>query len=55
MCVIRRRFGENLRAIRKARGFSQEHLAHAAGIDRSYFVNAGLKVTHLLAISPVEN
>jgi transcriptional regulator with XRE-family HTH domain len=36
MCVIRRRFGENLRAIRKARGFSQEHLAHAAGIDRSY-------------------
>jgi transcriptional regulator with XRE-family HTH domain len=36
MCNIRRTFGENLRAVRKGRGFSQEHLAYAAGIDRSY-------------------
>jgi transcriptional regulator with XRE-family HTH domain len=36
MCEIRRRFGQNLRTVRQARGFSQEHLAYAAGIDRSY-------------------
>ncbi|MDF0750819.1 helix-turn-helix domain-containing protein [Marinobacter sp. 71-i] len=29
-------FGRNLRAIRKAKGFSQERLAYDAGIDRSY-------------------
>lgn len=29
-------FGQNLRAIRKSKGFSQERLAHDAGIDRSY-------------------
>ncbi|HDZ38434.1 MAG TPA: XRE family transcriptional regulator [Marinobacter sp.] len=29
-------FGRNLRAMRKAKGFSQEGLAHEAGIDRSY-------------------
>ncbi|WP_420390715.1 helix-turn-helix domain-containing protein [Marinobacter sp.] len=29
-------FGRNLRAIRKSKGFSQERLAHDAGIDRSY-------------------
>ncbi|WP_418141460.1 helix-turn-helix domain-containing protein [Marinobacter sp. MA] len=56
MCDIRRRFGENLRALRKARGFSQEHLAHAAGIDRSYVgkvergeVNLTIEKLYLLA------
>jgi transcriptional regulator with XRE-family HTH domain len=29
-------FGRNLREIRKSKGFSQERLAHEAGIDRSY-------------------
>jgi transcriptional regulator with XRE-family HTH domain len=29
-------FGRNLRVIRKSKGFSQERLAHDAGIDRSY-------------------
>lgn len=29
-------FGRNLRAMRKAKGFSQERLAYDAGIDRSY-------------------
>jgi len=29
-------FGQNLRSIRKSKGFSQERLAHDAGIDRSY-------------------
>ncbi|WP_113863169.1 helix-turn-helix domain-containing protein [Marinobacter pelagius] len=29
-------FGRNLRTIRKSKGFSQERLAHDAGIDRSY-------------------
>jgi len=29
-------FGQNLRAIRKLKGFSQERLAYESGIDRSY-------------------
>ena len=29
-------FARNLRAIRRARGLSQEELAHRAGIDRTY-------------------
>ena len=36
MCDIRQKFGLNLRAVRKAKGFSQERLAYSAGIDRSY-------------------
>lgn len=33
---IRERFARNLRKLRKARGLSQEELAHRAGIDRTY-------------------
>ncbi|WP_199458108.1 MULTISPECIES: helix-turn-helix domain-containing protein [unclassified Marinobacter] len=33
VCVA---FGQNLRAIRKSKGLSQERLAYEAGIDRSY-------------------
>ena len=33
---IREVFGRNLRARRKAKGLSQEELAHRAGIDRTY-------------------
>ena len=29
-------FGQNLRLIRKEKGYSQERLAHDSGIDRSY-------------------
>lgn len=29
-------FGQNLRAVRKSKGFSQERLAYESGIDRSY-------------------
>lgn len=56
MCEIRRRFGQNLRAVRKAQGVSQEHLAYAAGIDRSYVgkiergeVNLTIEKLYLLA------
>ena len=34
--IVCEAFGRNLRAIRKSKGFSQERLAHDAGIDRSY-------------------
>jgi transcriptional regulator with XRE-family HTH domain len=33
---LRQTFGANLRVLREARGFSQEDLADAAGIDRTY-------------------
>jgi transcriptional regulator with XRE-family HTH domain len=56
MCEIRKKFGENLRAVRKSRGFSQEHLAYVAGIDRSYVgkiergeVNLTIEKLYLLA------
>lgn len=49
-------FGQNLRAIRKSKGFSQERLAHEAGIDRSYVgkiergeVNITIEKIYLLA------
>jgi transcriptional regulator with XRE-family HTH domain len=33
---VTRAFGSHLRDLRRARGFSQEALAHEAGMDRSY-------------------
>ncbi len=33
---IREVFARNLRALRQAKGISQEELAHRAGIDRTY-------------------
>jgi len=33
---VRRRLADNMRSLRKARGWSQEALADAAGIDRTY-------------------
>lgn len=49
-------FGRNLRTIRKSKGFSQERLAHEAGIDRSYVgkiergeVNVTIEKLYLLA------
>ena len=56
MCEIKKRFGQNLRAVRESKGFSQEHLAYAAGIDRSYVgkiergqVNLSIEKLYLLA------
>jgi transcriptional regulator with XRE-family HTH domain len=56
MCDIKERFGQNLRTVRKSKGFSQEHLAHATGIDRSYVgkmergeVNLSIEKLYLLA------
>jgi len=53
---IRQRFGDNLRSVRKARGFTQERLAYASGIDRSYVgkiergeVNLTIEKIYLLA------
>ena len=36
MMNIREIFVENLRAARRAKGLSQEELAHRAGLDRTY-------------------
>lgn len=36
MCDVREIFGQNLRAVRQSRGFTQERLAYVSGIDRSY-------------------
>lgn len=33
---IRKVFAQNLRRVRRDRGFSQEELAHRAGVDRTY-------------------
>jgi transcriptional regulator with XRE-family HTH domain len=51
-------FGESLRALRKARGFSQEDFAHICSIDRTYISslecgkrNPTLKVLATLADS----
>lgn len=56
MCDIRKLFGQNLRTVRQSKGFSQEHLAYAAGIDRSYVgkmergeVNLSIEKLYLLA------
>lgn len=56
MCDVKKSFGHNLRVVRKSRGFSQEHLAYAAGIDRSYVgkiergeVNLSIEKLYLLA------
>ncbi|TPK66262.1 MULTISPECIES: helix-turn-helix transcriptional regulator [unclassified Mesorhizobium] len=53
---IREAFAQNLRALRRARGLSQEELAHHAGIDRTYIsalernvYNASIDVVDRLA------
>ncbi|WFE89849.1 helix-turn-helix transcriptional regulator [Roseibium porphyridii] len=53
---IREVFAQNLRALRQAKGLSQEELAHEAGIDRTYIsalernvYNASIDVVDRLA------
>lgn len=53
---IREVFARNLRALRQAKGLSQEELAHQAGIDRTYIsalernvYNASIDVVDRLA------
>lgn len=35
--AVARRFGERLKQLRQARGYTQESLAHAAGINRNHY------------------
>jgi transcriptional regulator with XRE-family HTH domain len=56
MIELKVRFGENLRSVRKATGFSQEQLAFASGLDRSYVgkiergqINVTLETVNTLA------
>lgn len=53
---IREVFARNLRALRQAKGLSQEELAHQAGLDRTYIsslersvYNASIDVVERLA------
>jgi transcriptional regulator with XRE-family HTH domain len=53
---IRGILAANLRAVRRAKGFSQEELAHCAGVDRTYISSlersvyaAGIDVVDKLA------
>ena len=43
---IREVFARNLRAARRAKGLSQEELAHRAGIDRTYISSLERSVYH---------
>ncbi len=36
METVQERFGEKVRRVRRARGLSQEELAHRAGVHRTY-------------------
>lgn len=50
-----KRFGERLRAARKAKGFSQEGFASTVGIDRSYYgqIERGTKNITILKIHQI--
>lgn len=63
--VILKLFGERVRVLRQSRGFSQEALALAAGLDRTYIggVERGernisliniQKIAHALDVSPAD-
>ncbi|MDP2318229.1 MAG: helix-turn-helix transcriptional regulator [Acidobacteriota bacterium] len=50
-----RKVGDRVRTIRLARGISQEALAHAAGLDRSYMsgIERGVRNVTLLKLQAV--
>ena len=50
--AIKQRFGARMRELRKARGLSQEALAFASGLDRSYLgaIERGKKNVSLINI-----
>jgi transcriptional regulator with XRE-family HTH domain len=50
-------FGENLRKIRKIKGFSQEYLALESGFDRTYvsLLERGLRNPSLLTIQTLSS
>lgn len=50
-----RKVGDRVRTIRLARGISQEALAHAAGLDRSYMsgIERGVRNVTLLKLQSV--
>jgi transcriptional regulator with XRE-family HTH domain len=50
-----RRVGDRVRTIRAERGFSQEDLAHRAGLDRSYMsgLERGVRNVSLLKLQAV--
>ncbi len=52
---IRERFGERVRELRKARGFSQEGFAAECGIDRTYIggIERGERNPALLKIEAI--
>jgi transcriptional regulator with XRE-family HTH domain len=52
---IKAAFGERLRKLRQAKGFSQESLAHACGLDRTYIggVERGERNISLLNIHKI--
>ncbi len=49
------RFGENLKSLRNARGFSQEEMAHLTGLSRSYYaeLETGKRNVSLLNVSKI--
>jgi len=51
---LRRIFADNLRRWRTERGLSQEALAHAAGIDRTY-VSALERQRYAASLDTIEN
>lgn len=50
-------FGQRVRELRKERGYSQEHLADLAGLDRSYMghIERGEKNITLLKIYQISH
>jgi transcriptional regulator with XRE-family HTH domain len=55
--LVKKRFGAQMRRLRKARKMSQEDVAYAAGLDRSYLgaIERGEKNLSLVNIHRIAN